>query len=194
VFYATINEVKKFRVCSDGPKVDKHFSARYGPDDPISMLELLEAFDGTIAMFGLRVVKGGPQFAVKCAITAAARALPVFQERFPDCPLAENSLRVAGLRLVGDIDATSCKSVGRECEAFCKQHMLPEDDKARKAGMACARAAFSAYALHVAPTCVDYAIGACEDACEAADDMVMEAQWQTEALRAALLAHKPEEE
>lgn len=190
MFYCTINTIKKFESCPDGPKILRWHEDRYGPDELIPLSVTLKQWGTVHTMFVLRAGPEGVKFALHCALACAKRVTRVFEKAFDNNLLVFSCIEIAELRLRKlnhMVTPRLCLETGRVTEEFCRKQLA--NDKGRLAGMAAARCAYAAFALNSGPTAVGYCLGACEDAANAADDVHIEIKWQQAAFADALSAH-----
>ena len=68
MFYLSIEKIRGYNSCPDGPEILKWFECRYGEKELIPLSTLFLNFGKIHTVFCLRAVDGGSEFAIKYAI------------------------------------------------------------------------------------------------------------------------------
>jgi hypothetical protein len=198
MFYLSLDKIRKYAMCPQGPKIIKWFEDRFPEDMDLPLITVFEQFGDVHTVFCLRAVDGGPEFALDYARDCVKRIQHKFEDEFPDNPLFRECIAVVNLILMHSTDTllSSAREAGHNMEVFCNSHHTNTSRKrehAIKAGLSASRLAYAAYTLKQPHSSVDYSLGAVEEAMDAADNDKLEDMWQKSHLESLLMAHKDDE-
>jgi hypothetical protein len=190
MFYLSLAKIKPFAMCSKGPEIIKYFEERFDEEAVLPLQIVLDKWGETHAVFCLRAVEDGPEFALTYATDCVDRVRDIFNTEFVDNPLFDECLKTVLERESG----SSMKEAGHNMESFCLSNIADGEtrDKAIKAGMAASKLSYAAYTLSQPHASVDFSLGAIEDSCQAASNTVLENCWQEIHFKELLLSHKDE--
>jgi len=191
MFYLSLSEIRQFVMCPKGPEIIKWFETRFDDDEKLPLQTVLDGWGETHAVFCLRAVKGGPEFALVYATDCVDRVRDKFNNEFKDNPLFDECLKTVLERE----PESSMKEAGHNMELFCQSNnnVAGENrNRAIKAGLAASKLTYAAYSISQPHASVDFTLGAVEDSCDAADNKVLEDCWQTLHFQELLSNHKDE--
>jgi hypothetical protein len=188
MFYLSLSKIRPFAMCSKGPEIIRYFEARFDEEAVLPLQIVLDVWGETHAVFCLRAVEGGPEFALTYATDCVDRVRDIFNTEFVDNPLFDECLQTVLERESG----SSMKEAGHNIESFCLSNTSAERDKAIKAGLSASKLSYAAYTLSQPHASVDFSLGAVEDACQAAKNPVLENCWQEIHFKELLLSHRDE--
>ena len=182
MFSLTIKDIKPFSTCKKGPEILKWFESRFDDEQELPLLLVLDTFGETHAVFCLRAVKGGPEFALQYAIKCVENIKENFEIEYPG-----NTLLAECIETASNMKGNSAKEAGHNLEQFCR--LKSKGTNATKAGFAASKLSYAAYTISQPHASVDFSLGAIEDSRDAAQNPCKEDEWQTKLFRKMLLEH-----
>ena len=191
MFTLSLNKIKGYDTCPDGPAIFRWFDEKYDRDEEIPIMELFKQWGPIHTFFCLRAVDGGPEFCAKLTDQCVERMISKY---FSDSDMINRYYWACNLMLTNlkKVDKAYCRQIAHEIE----KEIAPtfKNKKQRLAALSVARFACGLYTLNGSgPTSVGYFMGAAEDAMNAADDPIEEGIWQENLLRTKLQENMNEE-
>jgi hypothetical protein len=180
----SLNKIKQYSMCKEGPEIIAWFERQYSDEDEIPLSLCLQKFGEVHTTFCLRAIENGQWIALEYGIECVENIRQMFIRQYDCNPLFDLCIGEARgvLRNTSPLDVA--KESGKNMEWFCTAHPPVNDKqkKAIKAGLAASRIAYAAYTISQPHTSVDYVLGATEEAAEAAQFPKLEEVFQKKLL------------